>query len=701
MFKATVKKKRTEVSSSHVEGRKEKKGSPKKKETELPPQKTSGLFQLHSHYDPSGDQPNAIDVLSRNLNRGQEFQTLLGVTGSGKTFTMAHVIDRFQKPTLILAHNKTLAAQLYSEFKQLFPHNAVCYFVSYYDYYRPEAYIPSTDTYIDKDSQVNEEIDRMRHFATQSLLERRDVIVIASVSCIYGLGSPESYQKQQLRVLLNRPLNRDVAMAKLVEMQYERNDIDFSQGCFRVKGDILDIYPVHEEDQAIRISFFGDDVEEILVIDPLRGKVIGKRDAVTIYPASHYVAPLDVLKKAMEQIQGELEDRLRYFGERGRLLEAQRLLERTKYDLEAIKETGFCKGIENYTRHLTNQKEGYPPPCLLDYFPKKDWLLIVDESHVSIPQIKGMYGGDFSRKTTLVEHGFRLPSALDNRPLKLDEFLSKLNQVIFVSATPSDFEIEKSKGIIVEQVIRPTGLLDPILELRPALNQVDDFLVEVHKVIQKQQRVLITTLTKKMAEELTDHYQEMGIRVKYLHSEIDTIERTEILKGLRQGDFDVLVGINLLREGLDLPEVALVGIMDADKEGFLRNRSSLIQTIGRAARNLEGRVILYADKKTQSIMDAMDETQRRRELQAKFNEEHHIIPKAIQKNITDLVIDVDEFELIDDIADHKHLDMDDLQKQIDILRKEMHAFAKELRYEEATERREQVKELEKLLLKLK
>jgi excinuclease ABC subunit B len=666
-----------------------------------PPKKTDGLFKLHSHNDPSGDQPIAIEALYEGLKQNKKYQTLLGVTGSGKTFTMAHVIAKHEKPTLILAHNKTLAAQLYGELKALFPENAVSYFVSYYDYYRPEAYIPSTDVFIEKDSQVNEEIDRLRHKATQSLLERKDVIVVASVSCIYGLGSPENYQAQQLRLIVGKRLNRELALAKLVDIQYTRNDTDFYRGCFRVRGDVIEIYPASEDDFAIRVSLFGDEIESISVFDPLRGKVVQKKQEMTIYPASHYVASEDVLKKAFSSIQKELEERLPYFSEQGRVLEIQRLTERTVLDLEMIKETGFCKGIENYTRHLTGAKPGEPPPCLLDYFPKDDWLLIVDESHVSLPQIKAMFGGDFSRKSTLVEYGFRLPSALDNRPLKYDEFMTKLNQCIFVSATPSEEELRLCNYEVAEQVIRPTGLLDPVVEVRPLDQQVDDLLGEIRKVVAQNQRVLVTTMTKRMAEDLTTYYYEIGIRVKYLHSEIETIERSALLRDLRLGVFDVLVGINLLREGLDLPEVALVGIMDADKEGFLRNRSALIQTIGRAARNLNGRVILYANKMTDSIQYALSETNRRRQLQESYNLQHGITPRSIQRSITDLGMEKEDI-ILDDALDLMDFEgqKEDLMKQIEQTKAQMLELAKALKFEEAVTKREELKELEMILLKM-
>jgi excinuclease ABC subunit B len=660
------------------------------------------IFKLESSYKPNGDQPQAIKSLVEGISDGLAAQTLLGVTGSGKTFTMAHVIAQCQRPTLILAHNKTLAGQLYNEFKKLFPHNAVSYFVSYYDYYQPEAYLPSTDTFIEKDSRVNEEIERLRHAATQSLLERKDVIIVASVSCIYGLGSPQSYQAQQLRLRVDHEYDRDEAMARLVEIQYARNDIDFHQGCFRVKGDLLDIFPIHSESQAIRVSFFGDEVEEIHSFDPLRGKIIERLDAITIYPASHYVAPEERLREAISSIRVELDERLNEFLVQHKLLEAQRLQQRTEHDLELLSQVGFCKGIENYSRHLTGAQPGDAPPCLLDYF-GDEWLLFIDESHVTLPQVRGMYKGDRSRKLSLVEHGFRLPSALDNRPQNFDEFNTKVQQVIYVSATPSAYEIETSEGVIVEQLIRPTGLLDPLVEVRPALNQVDDLLIEIRKVIQQGFRILVTTLTKRMSEELTDYYAEIGLQVRYLHSEIDTIARSALLRDLRKGEFDVLIGINLLREGLDLPEVGLVAILDADKEGFLRNRSSLIQTMGRAARNVEGRVLLYADRNTASIQAAIEETTRRREIQHEYNQKYSIIPQTVIKEIYDLgIVDVNTEDL-NISADNQWssiLNMDDLQKQIEHIRKAMMEEAQALRFEEAAQLRDELKALETMALQI-
>jgi excinuclease ABC subunit B len=674
----------------------------------LEPVEGRAAFQLVSEFEPQGDQPQAIEALCKGLEQGVQAQTLLGVTGSGKTFTMANVIARTGRPTLVLAHNKTLAAQLYGELKLLFPHNAVTYFVSYYDYYQPEAYVPSTDTFIEKDARTNEEIERMRHLATQSLLERRDVIVVASVSCIYGLGSPESYSAQQLRVVVGEELNREEALRRLVEIQYERNDTDFYRGVFRVRGDVIEVFPKGSEEVALRVSLFGDEVEAIERFDPMRGRVLSSLDDVTIYPANHYVAPEEEIKRAIYAIEDELEEHLALLMDQGKLLEAQRLQQRTEHDLEMLREVGFCKGIENYTRHLTNSPPGAPPPCLLSYF-SDDWLMLVDESHVMLPQVRGMYRGDRARKETLVEHGFRLPSALDNRPLTFEEFLERSPQTIYISATPTDFEIERSEGAIVEQVIRPTGLLDPPIEVRPALHQVDDLLVEVREVVARGDRVLVTTLTKRMAEELSEYYHEVGVRVRYLHADIDTIARSALLRDLRRGEFDVLVGINLLREGLDLPEVGLVAILDADKEGFLRNRTSLIQTIGRAARNVEGRVLMYADKITASMQAAIEETERRRALQEAFNEEHNITPRSVRKAITDLGDEAqamltsatdqgaqawggERFEGLESVAE--------LYAQIDELRRLMQAEAEALRFEEAAKLRDELRALESIAVKL-
>jgi excinuclease ABC subunit B len=593
---------------------------------------TDRKFILKTPFQPTGDQPQAIESLVRRLGDGQQSQVLLGVTGSGKTFTMANVIAQVNKPTLILCHNKTLAAQLFSEFREFFPENAVEYFVSYYDYYQPEAYIPSTDTYIEKDSQINDEIDKLRHSATRSLLERNDVIIVSSISCIYGLGSPEAYEGLLLYLEVGREIKRQDMLRKLVEIQYKRNDVDFHRGTFRVRGDVVEIFPAYEEERAIRVEFFGDEIESISEVDPLRGVKLGKLPRVTIYPGSHYVTTLDNRKRAIESIRIELRERLADLNQQQRLVEAQRLSQRTLFDLEMIEELGFCQGIENYSRHLTGRAPGEAPPTLLEYFPK-DWLLVVDESHVTVPQIGGMFRGDRARKSVLVEHGFRLPSALDNRPLNFEEWEKGLNQTVYVSATPGEYELTKSGGEVVEQVIRPTGLLDPIVEVRPAKNQVDDLLTEIRIRVEKGERVLITTLTKKLSEDLTRYYQEQRIKVKYLHSDIETLERVEILRDLRLGVFDVLIGINLLREGLDLPEVSLVGIMDADKEGFLRSERSLIQTIGRAARNADGFVILYADKITDSMKKAIDETARRRKIQEEFNTANGITPRTIRKAI--------------------------------------------------------------------
>jgi excinuclease ABC subunit B len=661
-------------------------------------------FKLVSDFQPKGDQPQAIESLSESVLEGAQQQVLLGVTGSGKTFTMANVIEKVQKPTLVISHNKTLAAQLYGEFKELFPENAVEFFVSYYDYYQPEAYIPSTDTYIEKDTQINEDIDKMRHSATRSLLERNDVIIVASVSCIYGLGSPEAYHGMLLYLEKGMAISREEILSKLVEIQYERNDIDFHRGTFRVRGDVIEVFPAHEGNRAIRIELFGDEVDALSEIDPLRGKVIELLDKVPIYPGSHYVTPPDRLQKALQSIREELKERVAWFKSQNHLLEAQRLEQRTKFDLEMLQELGYCQGIENYSRHLTGRRAGEPPPTLLDYYPK-DYLLFIDESHVTIPQLIGMYRGDRSRKETLVEYGFRLPSALDNRPLMFEEFEKRVRQLIYVSATPSEYEMKKSHGKIVEQIIRPTGLSDPFLEVKPAKNQVDDLLGEIQKRVKKKERVLVTTLTKRMAEDLTEYYADLGIRVKYLHSDIDTLDRVEIIRDLRLGKFDVLIGINLLREGLDLPEVSLVAILDADKEGFLRSEKSLIQTFGRAARNVNGQVILYADKMTGAMDQAILETDRRRKIQEEYNREHQITPQTVKKSVRNILASIYEADyltipVVTDVEEG-YVPLKEVPTMIQKLKKEMKEAATRLEFERAAEIRDKIHRLEELELKMR
>ncbi len=661
-------------------------------------------FRLISDFEPRGDQPQAIQELSDGIIEGNRRQVLLGVTGSGKTFTMAHVIANVQKPTLIIAPNKTLAAQLYGEFKTLFPENAVEFFVSYYDYYQPEAYLPAADTYIEKDASINEMIDRLRHSATRSVLGRRDVIVVASVSCIFGLGAPEDYLEMCLEVTCGMDFERDVMLARFVSMQYNRNDYDFYRDTFRVRGDRVEIFPSYEEEKAIRIEFFGDTVESISEIDPLRGKVIRSHDKMVIFPASHYVATKVTLKHAVKSIKEELKERIEHFRATKKLIEAQRIEERTDFDLEMIQELGYCHGIENYSRHLTGRSPGESPPSLLSYFPE-DCLVFIDESHIGVPQIRGMYHGDRSRKETLVAYGFRLPSALDNRPLNFEEFNQKVTRLVFVSATPGDYELEMVQGDVTEQIIRPTGLVDPTVIVKPAESQVDDLLEEVRIREERGERVLVTTLTKRMAEDLTDYYEGLGVRARYLHSDIKTMERVEIIRDLRLGAFDVLVGINLLREGLDLPEVSLVAILDADKEGFLRSERSLIQTCGRAARNVLGTVIFYADHVTRSMQRALDEMNRRRDIQVAYNEAHEITPETIQKDITNVLNSVYEADYIsmpvisEPKAEFKTLD--DLDKMIRRLQNEMNEAVKDLTFEKAAELRDEIKELQKLDMDLR
>jgi excinuclease ABC subunit B len=652
-------------------------------------------FKLVSEFEPAGDQPAAIDALVAGLERGDKHQTLLGITGSGKTFTIANVIARVNRPTLIMAPNKTLAAQLYGEMRGLFPDNAVEYFVSYYDYYQPEAYIPTSDTYIEKDSIMNEQIDRMRHSATRSLLSRHDVIIVASVSCIYGIGSAEAYRDMIVQVAVGQELRRDELLRRLVDIQYERNDIDFHRGSFRVRGDVVEIFPAYEESRAVRVEYWGDEIEKISEIDPMRGKVLHELDYYGVYPGSHYVTPEEQRRRAVESIRDELRERLALLESERKLLERQRLEQRTMYDLEMLEQMGFCHGIENYSRHFSGRLPGEPPPCLIDYLPE-DFLLVMDESHQSVPQVAAMFRGDRSRKETLVEHGFRLPSALDNRPLKFEEFEPKIRQAIYVSATPADYELDKCQGEVVEQVVRPTGLMDPQIRVRPVGDQVDDLLAEIRTRVERDERVLVTTLTKRMAEDLTEYYSELDVRCRYLHSDVDTLDRIELIRDLRRGDFDVLVGINLLREGLDIPEVSLVAILDADKEGFLRSTRSLIQTIGRAARNAGGEVIMYADSITDSMARAIEETTRRREIQKRYNEERGITPETIRKSITSMMPDSGEAdymtvpalrpdELTDDPARRREV--------LEELRAEMLLAAEQLEFERAAELRDRIQRL--------
>ena len=654
-------------------------------------------FELHSEYAPTGDQPQAIEKLVQGIKEGNQFETLLGVTGSGKTFTMANVIQQLNKPTLILAHNKTLAAQLYGEMKEFFPNNAVEYFVSYYDYYQPEAYVPSSDTYIEKDSAINDEIDKLRHSATAALSERSDVIIVSSVSCIYGLGSPIDYQEMVISLRPGMLKDRDEVIRKLIDIQYVRNDMDFKRGTFRVRGDVVEIFPANATDTAVRVEFFGDEIDRITEFDALTGNVKARLEHVAIFPASHYVVAPEKMEKAICAIEEELKERVEWFKREDKLLEAQRIAERTKFDIEMMRETGFCSGIENYSRHLSGLKPGEPPHTLLDYFPD-DFLMIVDESHITIPQVRGMYAGDQSRKTTLVDYGFRLPSAKDNRPLNFDEFESHISQMLFVSATPNVYEGEHEL-LRAEQVIRPTGLLDPEISVRPVEGQIDDLISEVNKEIEHGHKVLITTLTKRMAEDLTDYMKELGIRVRYLHSDIDTLERSEIVRNLRLNVFDVLVGINLLREGLDIPEITLVAILDADKEGFLRSETSLIQTIGRAARNTEGHVIMYADRITDSMNKAITETNRRRAIQQAYNEAHGITPKTIQKAVRDLISISEAADKSEEsfIKDAESMSYKELNTTIRKLTKQMHSAAAELDFEKAAMLRDKIMELKKML----
>jgi excinuclease ABC subunit B len=656
-------------------------------------------FRLRTSFEPKGDQPVAIEQLMRGLANGEQHQVLLGITGSGKTFTIANVIQQSGKPTLILAPNKTLAAQLYGEMRELFPENAVEYFVSYYDYYQPEAYIPSTDTFIDKDSIINDQIDRMRHSATVALLSRRDVIIVASVSCIYGIGSAESYSGLLIKLSVGEEMRRDVLLRQLVDIQYERNDVDFHRGTFRVRGDVVEVFPTYEHETAIRIEFFGDVIESIKEVDPLRGRVKSTLQTYAIFPGSHYVTPQTQMRNAIEGIREELRERLTFFDEQGRFLEKQRLEQRTQYDLEMMEQMGFCSGIENYSRHLSGRKAGEAPPTLIDYFPP-DFLIVMDESHQTVPQVQAMYRGDRARKETLVDYGFRLPSALDNRPLKFDEFEAHVKQAIYVSATPGDYELGKAQGVVVEQLIRPTGLTEPEIEVRPVSGQVDDLLGEIKKRCKANERVLVTTLTKRMAEDLTDYYRELGVRVRYLHSDVDTLERIDILRDLRLGEFDVLVGINLLREGLDLPEVSLVAIFDADKEGFLRSPRSLIQTMGRAARNINGRVIMYADKITGAMKHAIDETTRRRAVQEAYNTEHGIVPQTVVRAIMNVnpASGTIDYLNVPKLRKGEGASVDgsgpDIQERLAEMRLEMFSAAENLEFEKAARLRDELKKLE-------
>lgn len=656
-------------------------------------------FKIHSKFKPTGDQPKAIDTIVENLENGITDQILLGVTGSGKTFTVANVIERVNRPALIMAPNKTLAAQLYNEYKQFFPENAVEYFVSYYDYYQPEAYVMSTDTYIEKDSSINDEIDKLRHAATAALLNRRDVIIVASVSAIYGLGSPEAYKQRSIPIDVDTGFNRNELIRRLIELRYERNDIAFERGKFRVKGDIIDLHPAYL-DTGYRFEFFGDDLDEISEINTLTGQKIKSIKRVTIMPATHYLSTEDS-EQMFNNIKEELEDRIKFFENQNKLLEAQRIKQRTEYDLEMIKEIGYCKGVENYSRYLTGKSEGEAPDTLIDYFPD-DLVVFLDESHISVPQINGMYKGDRARKESLVENGFRLPSAYDNRPLKFEEFFGKIPQVVYISATPSDYELEHSGDEVVEQLVRPTGIVEPSIEIRETKNQIDDLMDEIKMRVSKKQRVLVTTLTKKMAEELTDYYLEYGIKVKYMHSDIDTLERTEIIRGLRKGEFDVLVGINLLREGLDIPEVSLVAILEADKEGYLRSRRSLIQTMGRAARNVEGQVILYADRITGSMQEAMDEVNRRRKIQEKYNKDNGINPKSVVREIAESLVDyeIEKDDAIKSKMKKQFKNQIDIEREINRLAKAIKKEAEELNFEEAIKLRDEMNELKKMLLEL-